>query len=100
MAIGIDIPLEYVALAGIALGTVGRTYLPYLKKTDQAAKTNTNFGFALRYLGTALLSILISSILTFALFVIPQGTQLQVFIAATIFSWGTNDVINRFATTT
>lgn len=100
MAIGLEnIPLEYIALAGVILGTVGRTYLPYLKKSDQAIKENSEIKFAMRYIGTAILSIIISSIIIFSVFVIPQGTALQIFVAAVIFSWGTNDFINLVAKT-
>lgn len=85
-----EIPLDVVVFAGIFLGVLGRTYFPYLKKTD----TKSDLAFNLQYVLTAIVSAAITAILVFNSFVIPSGTAFQIFIASFVFAWGINDVVN------
>jgi len=88
------ISLEIVAFIAICLGIIGRTCFPYLNKADKYSYRD-DFGFDLKYAATALFTGIISAIFVYPLFIMPDGTTLQVFIAAFIFAWGSNDVINR-----
>ncbi len=95
-----EIPLEYVAFFAIILGVIGRSYFPYLRKTEQVPK-GEEFDFEIRYIVTAIFSGLVTAIFVFPLFVFPEGgTMLNVFISGFIFAWGANDVTNRVAHST
>lgn len=88
-----EIPIELIALIGIILGVVGRTMLPYFKKIREDPAISFDRG----YVATAVFSAIISAILVYPLFVIPDETPLKVLVAAVIFAWVTNDAANRLA---
>ena len=86
-----DISIDYIVFIGIFLGLFGRTLYPYLKKIYNGE----DITFELRFLVSAIASGLITAILVYNTFNIPEGTTLQIFIAAFIFAWGIDDVFNR-----
>lgn len=89
-----EIPLEAIAFIGIFFGILARTIFPYLQKYDKN-RDDPNFGFEVRYLLSAIISAAIASVLTFELFIIPEGSMFSVFIAAFVFAWGSNSIINN-----
>jgi len=96
------IPTEWIAFIAIILGVIGRTYFPYLKKLGEykveiagTGTTALTFSFDYKFIVTAVFSGIVSAMFIFPMFVIPENVStLSLFIAAFIFSWGTNDVIN------
>lgn len=86
-----EISIDVILFMGIFLGILGRTYFPYLKKTDIKA----DLPFEIRYIITAVISAAITAILVYNSFIIPSGTPFQIFIASFVFAWGTNDVMNK-----
>lgn len=90
-----EIPLEFVAFIAIILGLALRTILPYLKKL----KEDPTLQFDFSYIGTAIISGVVSAIFIYPLFVFPENaTWYTVFIAAFIFAWTADDVVNRVST--
>ena len=86
-----ELSIEAVVFMGIFLGLLGRTLYPYLKKLYNGE----NITFEYRFLLSAIISGLITAVLVYNTFNIPEGTSLQIFIAAFIFAWGIDDVFNR-----
>jgi len=87
------IPIEIIAFLAITLGVICRTYFPYLKKLDEN-RQNEDFVFELRYVVTMIVSGIVTAIFVYPTFIIPEGSQFQVFIAGFVFAWGANDAIN------
>lgn len=85
-----DIPIEFIALLGVIVGVVGKTMLPYVKKVLE----DPNIFFNWDYVGTMVVSGVVSAVFVFPLFVIPEGEPLMVFIAAVFFAAGINGAIN------
>ena len=85
-----DIPIEFIALVGVAIGVICKTLLPYIKKVLEDPNIYFNWG----YVGTMTMSGIVSAILVFPLFVIPEGDPLTIFIAAIVFAAGINGIIN------
>ena len=86
-----EIPIELVAVAGIIIGLIGRTILPYFKKLEE----NPNMAFEIRYIITGVTSAIFTAILIYPTFIIPEGNMFAVFASAVIFSWGVNDIVNK-----
>jgi len=86
-----EIPIELIAVAGIIIGLIGRTILPYFKKLE----SNPNMAFEVRYVITAVSSAIFTAILIYPTFSIPEGSMFTVFASAVIFSWGVNDIVNK-----
>ena len=87
-----EIPLDVIVFLGIFLGILGRTVFPYLQKTD---RSNPDFAFQIRYIITALIAAAITAVLVFNSFILPSGTNFQIFIASFVFAWGKNDMMNK-----
>jgi len=85
-----DIPIEFIALLGVIIGVIGKTMLPYVKKVLE----DPNITFNWDYVGTMVLSGVVSAVFIFPLFVIPEGEPLTIFIAAIFFAAGVNGVVN------
>ena len=85
-----DIPIEFIALLGVIIGVIGKTMLPYVKKVLE----DPNIFFNWDYVGTMVVSGVVSAVFVFPLFIIPEGEPLTVFIAAIFFAAGINGVIN------
>lgn len=86
-----EIPIELIAFVAIAVAIIGRTYFPYLKKTKHEV---INFDY--HFIITAVFSGIVTAIFIYPLFVFPQTTgQFEIFIAAFIFAWTSNDIVNR-----
>jgi len=97
-----DVPIELVAFIGIVLGVIIRTYFPYLRKVEESRTPEAGTGVAVlltfdtKFYITALLSGIVTAIFIYPTFVFPEdASMMNVFIAAFIFSWGANDVLNR-----
>ena len=90
-----EINPEIIAFAGILLACVLRTMLPYLKKHIEG---NGDITFSLKYI-ISFLSIVVvgfvATMLLFPTFTIPAGSELYIFIAAFVFAWASNDIVNR-----
>jgi NADH:ubiquinone oxidoreductase subunit 3 (subunit A) len=96
----IEIPLEFVAFIAIALGIIGRTYFPYLRKGEEANKAvdSVALKFDAKYYLTAIFTGIITAIFIYPMFVFPEDASLMtVFITGFIFAWGANDVVNRLS---
>ena len=86
-----EIPIEFIAFVAIVLAIIGRTYFPYLKKTKHEI---INFDY--HFIITAIFSGVVTAIFIYPLFVFPQTTgSFEIFTAAFIFAWTSNDVVNR-----
>ena len=85
-----DIPIEFIALIGVIFGVLAKTLLPYIKKTYEDPTIEFNWG----YFWTMVMSAIVSAVLVFPLFVIPEGDIWSIFIAALVFAAGVNGAIN------
>jgi hypothetical protein len=99
-----EIPLEFIAFIAIFLGVCGRTYFPYLRKSEESRTPDAGTGVAIplvfdrKFYLTAIFSGLVTAIFIYPIFVLPEdATMMSVFIAAFIFAWGTNDVVNSLS---
>lgn len=99
-----EIPLEFIAFIAIFLGICGRTYFPYLRKSEESRTPEAGTGVAIplkfdtKFIITAIFSGLVTAIFIFPIFVLPEdATVMTVFISAFIFAWGTNDVVNNLS---
>lgn len=86
-----EIPLEFVALIGVIVGVLLKTILPYVKKAYEDPDIEFNLG----YLGTMIMSGIVSGALLFSGYIVPaEGEILTIFIAAVFFGAGVNGVFN------
>lgn len=93
-----NIPLELLAFIAIVLGTIGRTYFPYLRKDKEAAKANIDFKFDGKFILTAIFSGIVTAAFVYPLFVLPaNATWMSVLLAGFVFAWGFNDGVNKLA---
>lgn len=99
-----EIPLELIAFIAICLGVIGRTYFPFLRKTEDSKTAAPGTGRAIvlnfdaKYYLTAIFTGIITAIFVYPTFVFPANASLMtVFITGFIFAWGANDVINRLS---
>ena len=85
-----DIPIEFVALVGVLIGVGIKTLFPYWKKCYEDPDISFNWGYA----GTMLMSAIVSGVLLFPTFEIPEGNMLTVLVTAIFFAAGVNSVFN------
>jgi len=89
--------LQLVAFLGIFFGVFARTYFPYKEKKVEQTKQGNILTFDVQYIMTAVVSMVITAIIAFTTFTIPEGTLFIVFIQAFIFSYGVNALANKLA---
>lgn len=93
-----------IAIIAIFLGNFLRSVFPYVQKLREAQSTTptaTTLKWDHRYtltLLTTLFTSFVGTILFFATWSPPAGTQLQVFVASFLTGWGSQDAINRLVT--
>jgi hypothetical protein len=100
----IEIPLELIAFIAIVLGVIGRTFFPYLRKYEESKTAEPGTGVAItltfdtKYYLTAIFTGIVTAIFVYPMFIFPENASVfTVFIAAFIFAWGANDVVNRLS---
>lgn len=88
---------QYIyVLTAIIIGCILRTLVPYLVKIKDGDVTN----FDMKFLATLILAIIagiIAGLLVFPTFVAPVGNLLTIVIAALLWGWGSQSVINNIA---
>jgi hypothetical protein len=82
-----------VAILGIAIGTSGRTLLPYFQKLSD----NPDVAFNWRYVLTALFSAGITALIVLPLFTTMETVWYKILIAAVTFAWASNDIMNNYS---
>jgi len=110
--LGIEFPASIIAFIFVFLGTLGRTYYPYLKKVRELKAENAQratvgqqplpqLTFDKTYLyifGSDVVLSFISTMLFFSTWSPPEGTLFQIATAAFVAGWGLQDMVNRIAT--
>lgn len=92
----------WIALIGIFTGVLFRTLLPYLRKLKEAEQDGRELPFDLKYLYTALFSLLVSFIVTmliFPAFVVPDVAVPYLFAMAFSFGYTSNGITNEIIST-
>lgn len=88
-----------VAFIGLFLGCLARVALPFLRKAKEAADAGQPIKFELRYLITAIFSVVIAVIeamILFPTFNLPAESAL---VVAFLFGWANTDVLNEIVST-
>ena len=89
--------LQLIAFLGLLLGVFARTYFPYKSKEAHEKNLGREINFDIKYIMTALVAMVITAIIAYTTFTIPEGTLFTVFIQAFIFAYGINAIANKIA---
>ncbi len=92
--------LEIVAFAGVLLGVLCRTLLPFVVKMQDSVSKGSGFAWNWAYAYTAVSAFFTSfviAILAFPAFNIPAGSLslFYVFLLSFGYGWGLNDLYNK-----
>lgn len=93
-----NIDSQAVAFIFVFLGILTRTLLPYLRKRKEAIAAGKTLAFDNGYIITAIYAIVISLVTTmliFASFTIPETAILYVAIASFTYGYTANDIVNE-----
>jgi len=86
-----EVPIWVWAYLGIVLGVALRTIIPYI----QAIQADPTIIFQWKYVGTAIMSAFFIGFIMMPSFTIPEAEAWQIFFAAMLFAYMTNELINR-----
>ena len=89
--------LEILAGLGIFFGCFARSFLPFLRKKAESAKSGQGISWEGRYTWTLLFDATVAIIATMFLLPMFRIPTEFVFPGAFIFGWASQDVVNKIA---
>lgn len=94
--------IEWLVFGGVLLGTLGRTFLPYIKAFKEAEETGDKKPFERHYLWTFIFAVVTGLAISLPIWTslvgnfAPTSSIAAIIIASATSGWGVNDGVNRF----